>query len=481
MTSRALLLALFLAATGCDPPAERAVSVSAVGRTAAIANPNLVILDPPSAFLLEATAFGLVRFDGSGEIEPALAQRWIVSDDGLRYTFRLARADWPGGGPIRAEQVAARLRASFGASSRNPLKPLLGAIDEIEAMTDDVLEISLKSSRPNFLQLLAQPEMAIMRSGRGLGAFTAERQAGGAILLTEIKPADAEGVVAPPPATVMLRGEGAALGVARFQTEGADLVTGGAIGDLAYARAVRLQPGLLAFDPVQGLFGLVVRSRDGSLGEKAVRAALAMAIDRDGLAAAFAPAPLRPRVSLLPAGIAEHPAPALPDWASLPNSERVRRAAAAIAAASPGERLTLKVALPDRPGFKLVLARLKRDWARIGVDARRVWSTGEADLALVDQVAPAGLASWYLRTFECGRGPLCDTAADEAMAAARTAPDAEARRTQLAIADRALTDAALFIPLGEPVRWSLVSPRLTGFRPNRFARHPAGELLAARP
>ena len=90
-------------------------------------------LDPPSAFLIEAVAQGLVRFDAAGEIEPALAQSWIVSDDGLRYTFRLRRAQWADGGRVTAEQVAARLRAALSRASRNPLKPVLGAIDDDRA------------------------------------------------------------------------------------------------------------------------------------------------------------------------------------------------------------------------------------------------------------------------------------------------------------------------------------------------------------
>jgi oligopeptide transport system substrate-binding protein len=139
-----------------------------------IANPNREPLDPPSAILLEAAAQGLVRFDSGGEIEPALAQRWIVSDDGLRYTFRLGKAS-PGPGRPDHRRAGRRAAPRRGrAVQPQPRQaPILGAIDEIVAMTDDVLEISLKSPRPNFLQLLAQPEMAIVRGGEGSGPYRA--------------------------------------------------------------------------------------------------------------------------------------------------------------------------------------------------------------------------------------------------------------------------------------------------------------------
>ena len=75
---------------------------------------------------------------------------------------------------------------------------------------------------------------------------------------------------------------------------------------------------------------------------------------------------------------------------------------------------------------------------------------------------------------------VCSPAADVAMDAARIAPDRQTRSEALAQADQLLRDAIPFIPLTAPVRWSLVSPRLTGFQPNPFGRHAAGELIARR-
>ena len=115
------LLAATLLLAGCGGEETGPISVSAIGGAPRLANPNREPLDPPTAILLEAAAQGLVRFDAGGEIEPALAQRWIVSDDGLRYTFRLGKAHWRGG-RITAEQVVARLRAAAAPASRNPVE-----------------------------------------------------------------------------------------------------------------------------------------------------------------------------------------------------------------------------------------------------------------------------------------------------------------------------------------------------------------------
>ena len=137
--------------------------------------------------------------------------------------------------------------------------------------------------------------------------------------------------------------------------------------------------------------------------------------------------------------------------------------------------------MPDVPGNWLLFAYLRRDWRMIGVEAERVAMGAPADLLLIDQVAPTNVASWYLRHFTCDASAICDAEADKALLAARLAPSTADRQAQLAAADRILTGLVPFIPLTAPVRWSLVSPRLTGFRPNPFARHPAVTLIAEEP
>jgi peptide/nickel transport system substrate-binding protein len=474
-----LLVAALPALGGCRKPESGPIDVVAIGGPPRLVNPNREPIDAGSAFLMQAVAQGLVRFDAAGEIEPALAQRWIVSDDGLRYTFRLVRAEWPGGGRITAQQVAARLRAAASPSSRNPVKPILGAIQEIVAMTDEVLEISLKSPRPGFLQLLAQPEMAVIRGGAGTGPYRASEAQGG-LQLSLPPPDDDEDSEAPQEPPVIVHGERAAIAVARFKAGNADLVIGGSAGDLPVAQAAAAPANSLIFDPVAGLFGLSFGSREGPLTLAEVRQALAMTIDRPGLVAALRVPALQPTETILPAGTEGIAQPAAPAWAALPLPERRALAAATLTRLAP-ERLRVRVALPDGPGWRIAFAHLRRDWAAVGVEAVRVAPSAAAELRLIDEVAPVTLASWYLRHFACDASRVCDPAADELLAAARIAPTQVNRRALLATADRIITDAAPFIPLAAPVRWSLVSPRLTGFRPNRFGRHPAGELVRRAP
>jgi peptide/nickel transport system substrate-binding protein len=438
-------------------------------------NPNLTPLDPPSALLLEATAQGLVRFDSTGQIEPALAQRWIVSDDGLRYTFRIMDADWDENQPVSAAQVTARLRATISGSSRNPLKPLLTSIDEIESMTDDVLEISLASPRANFLQLLAQPEMAITRNERGTGRYRPSARSDGSIMLRLIRDDDVQDGPERPDA--LLRGERASLAVARFMARSADLVTGGSIGDLPLARTASPPNQALRFDPVFGLFGFAFEHADGPLSEPGVRQALSMALDREALVATLGVPDLQPRRSLLPPGIDELRTPASPGWARVTLAQRRSAAARALAEATGGDGLQLRVALPPGPGYRMLFAHIRSQWRTVGIRAVAVAVGSPADLRLIDAVAPGTMASWYLHSFACERGPVCSKDADDLMKEARGAQTPQLREDLLRRANQMLEETTVFIPITAPVRWHLVSQRLTGFRTNVFGHHPTAELI----
>jgi peptide/nickel transport system substrate-binding protein len=274
-------------------------------------------------------AQGLVRFDSAGQIEPALAQSWTVSDDGTGYIFRIARTTWPDGRPVTTDQVAARLTAAASRASRNSLKPLLGSIAEVVRMTERVIEIRLKSPRPNFLQLLAQPEMGIIRAGAGTGPMVATPVQDGSILLAP-RPDDEEEAASPALPRIVLRGERAAMAVARFDAGLAALVTGGTFADLTVARAAEPPAAALRFDPVNGLLGLEVASRTGPAADPELRRALSMAIDRGALAASLGVPGLATRETLLPPGLEEQPAPASPEWSALPPAARLQTARALI-------------------------------------------------------------------------------------------------------------------------------------------------------
>jgi peptide/nickel transport system substrate-binding protein len=470
-------LAACLLMSGCQEPETGPLRLVAIGPPPQLVNPSRDPVGPASAVLLDAVAQGLVRFDAAGEIEPALAQSWILSDDGRRYTFRLRRTLWASGERVTAKQVVERLQAAFARASRNPLKPVLGAIDQIEAMTDQVLEIRLKAPRANFLPLLAQPEMAIIAQNGGTGPYRVDGEQDGAVRLTLPPPDEDEESTAASTPEILIRGEAAPVAVARFVQGEADLVTGGTLGDLPVLTAAALPANAVLFDPARGLLGLLVTRAEGPLADPRFRHALAMSIDRDAIAQRLGVPALLPRSSLLPTGLAEAPAPGTPDWAGVPLATRRAAAARIVADLSDVGRPRMRVALPPGPGHRILFAHIRRDWRLIGVEAIAVEPGKEADLRLIDEVAPAEIVPWYLRHFMCGTSAVCDAAADELLEAARVTLNPAERQALLQQADRLLVAAAPFLPIGQPVRWSLRNERLNGLRANAYARHPVTELI----
>lgn len=77
-----------------------------IGRPLAL-NPLLSDSYPVDRDLVDLIFDGLVRYDETGQIVPALAEKWAVSEDGLSITFTLRDGlTWHDGQPLTAEDVA---------------------------------------------------------------------------------------------------------------------------------------------------------------------------------------------------------------------------------------------------------------------------------------------------------------------------------------------------------------------------------------
>ena len=473
--SLALLAAAALLATACKPEREGAPKVVVISGEPRLADPASGPLAAPDAVLLQNVAQGLVRFDASGNIVGGLAERWNVSDDGMSYIFRIASTEWPDGTKITAQQVARLLKRQLGRRSNNALKDALGAVEDIVAMTDRVIEIRLIAPRPNLLPLLAQPELAIVRDGRGTGPFSASRVEGGEVRLASDVLSPSEEVTRRE--ELLLSGAPAEQAIRAFADGKADLVLGGTFVDLPYARAARLPRRSLAFDPVPGLFGLLPTRKDGPLADPDVRQVLSQAIDRDALLAVLNVPGLAARATILEPGLDGLPAPVQPPWFATPLAQR-RPALAASAQRLAGreERQPIRLFLPDGPGSDILFQRLSADWGAIGFTVERAKTPAAADLRLMDAVAPSSSAAWFLRNFRCGAVPVCDPEIDEVLDGARVAPVPAQRYALLSDAASRIDSAQLFIPLAAPVRWSLVANRIQGFAGNRYARHTLTDL-----
>lgn len=471
-----LISTLALLAPGCKPQPQGALKAVVIGGEPKLRDPALGPLPPPDAELLQNVAQGLVRFDSNGNIVAGLAERWNVSEDGLSYIFRIASAEWPDGRKITAEQVARLLKRQLGPKSRNDLKDTVGAIEDIVAMTDRVVEIQLVAPRPNLLAVLAQPEFAILSGNDGTGPFRAIWTGGpnGELRLRrDIVSSDAEETQHE---EVLLSGESAGDAINDFAAAKSDLVLGGTFADLPLTRRVRLPGGALRFDPASGLFGLLPLRSGGPLDKVEVRQLLSQSLDRANFINALGVPGLVARATILEPGLDGIAAPVVPAWFGTPLGDRLPGLRAQADRLLSKTKPVITVSLPAGPGADLLLQELKRDWGAIGLTVEQAQNPASADLTLIDEVAPSSSAAWFVRRFRCGVVAICEADTEQLMEAARLMPVPAQRYALLAQAAAQIDASQLFIPITAPVRWSLVSGRIQNFAGNRYARHTLTDL-----
>ncbi len=476
----ALLLPTLMLA-GCFGSDDRPVEVAAIGPSAAAftTGPRL---PAPAQMLRAATFEGLVAFDEQGQVVPALADRWIVTDDGLSYIFRLRDGTWADDSPITGETARAALNRAIAAQRGTPLGLDLGVIAEVRAMAGRVIEIRLASRQPEFLQVLAQPELGLVHAGRGAGPMRLRRDKDSAFL-RPIAPED-RGMPqdkrwAQRARMLELNSLPAKTAIERFNRGELDVVMGGTLADFPRLDAMSVARAAIRVDPVGGLLGLVVVRADGFLAETENREAIAMAIDRQALAGSVNLSGWVTTTRVLNPGLPGDDGTIGERWTTRSIEERRSIAAARVSAWKAGGRAdpVLRLALPQGPGADLLFGRIRQDLSAIGVDLRRVPLEADADLRLLDAVASYSTAQWFFSQLSCTvQRAACSPAADKFAAEARTEPDPARQAELVSQAEAQLTVANGYIPLGVPIRWSLVGGTVTGFSPNRLAVHPLMSL-----
>jgi len=461
------------------------VVVSVIGTDKELAEPLKTVMAPASKLILEATAQGLVAFDEAGQIVPALAQRWIVEDGGRSYIFRLRRARWPDGSHITATEVARLLESRIKANLA--LDPLgdLDVVQEVVPMTGEVIEIRLAAARPYFLQMLAQPQMAITRVEGGTGPYRKQPRPHALFLRPVDDPLVHEGEEAPEvPAwqNRVLRAESGAKAISRFRLGLSQLVLGGRFTDLPLLSKSGVDNNAVHIDPVQGLFGLAITGKGAFLNDDPIRDAISAAIERERLTSYFDIGGWGVTDTLMPQQLDLPRAPTTPRWHGLSIDDRRAFAANAVNQwrAANGAVPTLRIALPGGAGARILFGLIASDLRRVGIPARQVSLDDDAaDLRLIDEVAAYDSVAWYLGRLSCARKVHCSEAADAKLSEAAIAPTDDGRFALLADAEALVVAHAGYIPLAAPVRWSLAARLINGFTSSPRARHPLNHLFRA--
>ncbi len=123
-----------------------------------------VVLEPPhldptggAAAAIDEVVYanvfeGLTRIGSDGEVQPALAKSWTVSDDGLTYTFSLQdKVRFHDGTDFDSADVIYTLNRAMAEDSTNAQKGLFAAIKSVTAPDPKTVAITLKNPAGSLL------------------------------------------------------------------------------------------------------------------------------------------------------------------------------------------------------------------------------------------------------------------------------------------------------------------------------------------
>ena len=128
---------------------------------------------------------GLTRINQNAEVLPALAKSWSISENGLKYTFKLrVGAEFHDGSKFDSSDVVFSLNRARSKESTNAQKALFSAIKDVTSQGPNTVIVTLKNPTGNFLfnmgwgdAVIVDPSSANSNKSKpiGTGPFTFKR------------------------------------------------------------------------------------------------------------------------------------------------------------------------------------------------------------------------------------------------------------------------------------------------------------------
>ncbi len=470
---------------------------------------------------------GLVTESRDGALMPGLAARWKVSPDGLRWRFMLRPGlKWSNGEPLDAAQIVASFQRALDPATAGPFTAHFGALRHADAVLAgrmqpsalgvsapdantvqfDLVEpapmlqlLTLPSALPVYLPALEQYGSRHTRPGTlvGTGAYRLIAWAPQSSIEVERNPHfHAAHAVAIERVRFHVT-EDAASELKRFMAGGLDLTETVPPGRLDRYRArfgARLR-----VTPYLGAFWLGFNlSRPPFRGNRALREALILAVDRPLLTRYITALGESPAWSVVPPGVPDYTSPPfqvrdtngqLREAATLSPIEREALARQRFAEAGYGPARPLRIELryntsTQHRRMALAVAAMWREVLGVRAVLRneewKVFVTNRRS-ARVTEVFRGGWIGDYAdaRSFLTGFAegdPLntvrfADPLFDALVARAGSEPKVVVRNRLLAMAEKRLLDARAVLPLYFYTSKHLVAPRVTGFEANALDRH----------
>lgn len=511
-----VLAAAFFAA-GCDRPAQ-------TGADAAFTPPAILVrgnggepgtLDPAlaedvHAFNVLADLYeGLLVEAADGTLIPGVAESWSISDDGLRYEFRIRNdARWSNGDPVTASDFVRAFDRVTAPETQSAYAFLLAPLARSGAPDDATLVLELAEPASHFLSVLAMPvafpmhpDAALPDSFAGPGKFVGN----GPYLLTSRKPDGPIRLRRNPlyrDADSVSIEEVEYLPIVEDETE-FNMYRAGQLHvtySVPSTQVHRLRdelPDELRIAPKLAFYYLAFDLSQAPLDDVELRKALSLAIDREQIVALIGRGEL-PAYGIVPPGVTGHTGASY-DWAELPAGQRevLARTALANAGFGPDQPLTVTLTYDAGDIHERIALAVGSMWEQVlGVDVEFVklewqlyldtrarrdewqvmrfnWFGDYNDpmtfLEIFDSGSPQNLPGYA----NDGYDRLLEQANRETRPAERGRLMTEAE--QAFIADYSIA------PLYFYVSKHLVKPFVAGYEDNALDRHPSKYLRFEKP
>ncbi|MDE7476988.1 MAG: ABC transporter substrate-binding protein [Lachnospiraceae bacterium] len=106
---------------------------------------------------------GLYKPDSEGNLVPAVASDYTMSEDGLVYTFTLREGIlFHNGNPVTVADVKYSIETCAGLNGGEPVISAFSNIESVETSDDRTVVITLKESSSSFMAILATVEAAVV-------------------------------------------------------------------------------------------------------------------------------------------------------------------------------------------------------------------------------------------------------------------------------------------------------------------------------
>lgn len=130
----------------------------------------------------------LTEVDSDGSLIPELAESWEASEGADVWTFKLRQANFHDGTPVRASDVVASVNHHRGEASESAAKPLVEAIQDVEAPDETTVRFTLKAGNADFPFIVSDYHLPVGKAGEDGKVDWTKAMGSGSYVLENFEP-----------------------------------------------------------------------------------------------------------------------------------------------------------------------------------------------------------------------------------------------------------------------------------------------------